>query len=108
MTRILLSVAIMALTTYLLRALPLTLFTKQIQNRFVRSFLTYVPYAVLAAMTIPDILFATSDLISAVVGLAVAVILAWFGRSLLTVALCSSAAVFVVEFLLNHNLSIPL
>ena len=100
MTRILLSVLIMALTTYLLRALPLTIFTKPIRSVFLRSFLTYVPYAVLAAMTIPDILFATSDLISAVIGLAVAVILAWFGRSLTTVALCSSAAGFLAEWLI--------
>ena len=103
MNRILLSILIMALTTYLLRALPLTLFTKPIKSVFVRSFLTYVPYAVLAAMTIPDILFATSDLLSAVIGLAVAVALAWFGRSLLTVALCSSAAVFVTEFIIHHS-----
>jgi branched-subunit amino acid transport protein len=100
MTRILLSIAIMALTTYLLRALPLTIFTKPIKSVFLCSFLVYVPYAVLAAMTIPDILFATSDLISAVIGLAVAVILAWFGRSLTTVALCSSAAVFAAEFII--------
>ncbi len=100
MTRILLSVAIMALTTYLLRALPLTLFTKQIQNVYIRSFLTYVPYAVLAAMTIPDILFATGDLVSALVGLGVAVALAWLNQSLLTVALCASAAVLIMEFLL--------
>ena len=99
MTRILLSVLIMAFTTYLLRALPLTIITKPIKSIFLCSFLVYVPYAVLAAMTIPDILFATSDLISAVIGLAEAVILAWFGRSLTTVALCSSAAVFLAEWL---------
>ena len=64
--RILLSVAIMAGVTYLLRMLPLALFRKKIENRFVRSFLAYVPYAVLAAMTIPDIFFSTSQLLSAV------------------------------------------
>ena len=62
MVRVLLSVAIMAGVTYLLRMLPVTVFQKKIENRFIRSFLAYVPYAVLAAMTIPDIFFATSSL----------------------------------------------
>ena len=58
-SRVVLSVVIMAGVTYLLRMLPVTIFRKKIENRFVRSFLAYVPYAVLAAMTIPDIFFAT-------------------------------------------------
>ena len=100
MTRILLSVLIMALTTYLLRALPLTLFTKQIQNRFVRSFLTYVPYAVLAAMTIPGILTSTGDVRTAAFGLAVAVVMAWRGMSLLSVAIGACVAVAAAQGLL--------
>ena len=99
MTRILLSVLIMAGVTYLLRMLPLTLFRKKIGNRFVRSFLAYVPYAVLAAMTIPDIFFSTSQLWSAVLGLAAAVALAWFGKSLLTVALGAVGVGYLAEWI---------
>ena len=100
MERIILSMLIMCLTTYLLRALPLTLFTKPIRNRFVRSFLHYVPYAVLAAMTIPDILFSTGQLWCGVIALGVAVAVAYLGGSLLIVALCASAAAFFSQILL--------
>ena len=99
LTRVLLSVAIMAGVTYLLRMLPLALFRKKIENRFVRSFLAYVPYAVLAAMTIPDIFFSTSQLLSAVLGLIVAVVLDWFGMSLLTVAIGAVSVVYITEWL---------
>ena len=88
---------VMAGVTYLIRALPLTLFRRQITNRFIRSFLAYVPYAVLAAMTIPDILFSTASVWSAAAGLAVGFILAFFDQSLLTVAGCAALAVFIVE-----------
>lgn len=100
MVRVLLSVAIMAGVTYLLRMLPVTVFQKKIENRFIRSFLAYVPYAVLAAMTIPDIFFATSSLVSAALGLA-AVLLAYRGKSLLTVALGAVAVVFLAERLMG-------
>ena len=66
---------VMAGVTYLIRMLPLTLFRRKITNRYVRSFLAYVPYAVLAAMTIPDILFSTSSVWSAATGLAVGLLL---------------------------------
>ena len=88
---------VMAGVTYLIRALPLTLFRREIRNRFVRSFLAYVPYAVLAAMTIPDILYSTSNFWSAAAGLAVGFVLAFLGRSLLMVAGCASLVVFIVE-----------
>ena len=93
---------LMAAVTYLVRMLPLTIFRKRINNRFVRSFLAYVPYAVLAAMTFPAILESTSSLWSALAGLAVALLLAWKNRSLLTVALGAVAAVFVVEQVLVY------
>ena len=93
---ILTAILIMAGVTYLVRMLPLTLFRKKIENRFVKSFLAYVPYAVLAAMTFPAILESTSSLWSALAGLAVA-LLAWKNRSLLTVALGAVAAVLIVE-----------
>ena len=91
----------MAIVTYIPRMLPLAIFRKKIKSRFIRSFLAYVPYAVLAAMTFPEILYSTSNMISAVAGLLVALVLSYFGRGLLTVALSSTAVVFVVEQLLK-------
>lgn len=99
-SRVVLSVVIMAGVTYLLRMLPVTIFRKKIENRFVRSFLAYVPYAVLAAMTIPDIFFATASLVSAALGLAAAILLSYKGKSLLTVALGAVAVVFLAQRLL--------
>ena len=92
--------AVMAGVTYLVRMLPLVLVKKKIENVFIRSFLYYVPYAVLAVMTIPAIFFATSSVISAAVGFAVALLLAYFERSLLTVASAGCAAVLVTELML--------
>ena len=91
---------VMAAVTYLIRMLPFVVFRKPIQNRFVRSFLYYVPYAVLGAMTFPAILYSTSNLISAAVGLAVSVILAWLGRGLLTVAVSACSAVYLTEWIM--------
>ena len=87
----------MAVTTYLIRVLPLTVFRKPIRSRFVRSFLHYVPYACLTAMTVPAILYSTESVISGLGALIIAVILAFRGKSLLTVSLASCAAVFVIE-----------
>lgn len=91
----------MALTTYLIRVLPLTIFRKPIKSRFLRSFLYYVPYACLTAMTFPAILSITDSVFSGGAALVVAVLLAYRGKSLIVVALSSSAAVLAVEFLLN-------
>lgn len=90
-------ILVMALVTYLIRMLPLTLFQKKIENRFVRSFLYYVPYACLSAMTLPAILYSSATMISAVVGLVVAIFLAIKEKSLVVVALYACAAVFVTE-----------
>ena len=91
----------MALTTYLIRVLPLTIFRKPIRSRFLRSFLYYVPYACLSAMTFPSILSSTASVISGAAALAVAVILAYRGKSLIVVAVASSVAVFLTEFVMN-------
>lgn len=91
----------MALTTYLIRVLPLTIFRKPIKSRFLRSFLYYVPYACLTAMTFPAILSSTESILSGAAALAVAVFLAYRGKSLIVVALSSSGAVLLVEFLLK-------
>ncbi len=100
MSRLYLYIILMAVVTYLIRALPLTLIRKEIKSRFIRSFLHYVPYATLAAMTFPAILHATDYVASSVVGFAVALLLAFNKKSLLTVAGLSCFAAFVVELLL--------
>lgn len=92
---------VMAGVTYLVRAVPLMLFKKKIENRFVRSFLHYVPYAVLGAMTVPAIFYATQSVLSASVGFGVALLLAFCRRGLLTVAVSASAAVFLCEWLMS-------
>ena len=93
-------ILVMAGVTYLIRVIPLALTKKEITNPFIKSFLFYVPYACLAAMTFPAILYATSSVISAAVGFAVALIAAYKERSLLTVALLACAAVFIAERIL--------
>ena len=93
--------AVMALVTYLIRMIPFTLFRKEIKSAFFRSFLAYVPYAVLGAMTFPSIFFATASLPSAIAGTVVALILAFFRRSLLTVAVGASGTALIVELLLG-------
>lgn len=90
-------IGVMALTTYLIRALPLTIFRKDIKMPFLRSFLYYVPYACLTAMTFPAILSSTASMISGAAALAVAVFLAYRGKSLIVVAFSSSLAVFLTE-----------
>ena len=93
-------ILVMAGVTYLIRVVPLVLFHKKIENRFVRSFLYYVPYACLTAMTIPDGFHSTSNLYSALTGLVVAVILALRRKSLLIVAIWACVAVFAAEQIL--------
>ena len=91
----------MALTTYLIRVLPLTIFRKPIRSRFLRSFLHYVPYACLTAMTFPAILSSTASILSGGAALIVAILLAYRGKSLIVVAVSSSAAVLLVECVLK-------
>ena len=93
-------IAVMALVTYLIRALPLTLFQKRIRNRWIRSFLYYVPYACLTAMTFPAIFYATRSVWSAAAGVIAALALAFFRRSLVTVAAGACVTVLIAEQLL--------
>lgn len=92
---------VMSGVTYLIRMLPLVLVKKKIENKFILSFLYYVPYAVLSVMTIPAIFSATEYTLSAVIGFIVAVILAYFERSLVQVAMFSCIAVFATEALIR-------
>ena len=94
-------ILVMAVVTYLIRMLPLTLFQKKIESRFLRSFLYYVPYACLSAMTLPAILYSSASMISAAVGFTVAVILAIREKGLVVVALYACGAVFITERLLE-------
>ncbi len=95
-----LAILLMAATTYLIRMLPFTLFQKEIKNVHIKSFLYYVPYACLTAMTIPAILYATQSVISAAAGLVVALILGWCKKSLPVVAVAACVTVYVVERIL--------
>ncbi|SDZ73751.1 Branched-chain amino acid transport protein [Bowdeniella nasicola] len=101
MSYLALAIAVTGGVTYLLRATPLVLMRKQIDSAWIRSFLFYVPWAVLTAMTIPAIFFATQSPLSASLGLIVAVSLALARRSLITVALGAAAAVWLVELVIG-------
>lgn len=90
-------ILVMAIVTYLIRVLPLTLIRKEIKSKFIRSFLYYVPYVTLAVMTFPAILDATDSPMSALAALIVAIMIAWFGGSLFQVAVISCIVVFVLE-----------
>ena len=89
----------MAIVTYLIRMLPMVLFKKRIENTFVKSFLYYVPFAVLGAMTIPDIFSSTSSIYSAIAGTIVAIILSFKEKGLLASAISACVTVYAVEWI---------
>ena len=93
-------IAVMALVSYAIRILPLTLIRKPIKNRFIQSFLYYVPYVTLAVMTFPAIMEATNSPLAGLAALIVGIILAWCGRSLFQVAVLYCVVVFVLELFL--------
>jgi len=93
-------ILVMAGVTYLIRLLPLTLIKKEIKNVYVKSFLYYVPYVTLSVMTFPAIPHATASVWSGAAALAVAVLLAWKGKSLFQVSLAACAMVFLLELFL--------
>ena len=90
---------IMALVTYLIRVLPLTIIRKEITNTFIRSFLYYVPYVTLAAMTFPAMMDATDSPIAGAIAFIFAIILAWKGASLFVVSVLACIMVFVIELM---------
>lgn len=89
--------AVMAGVTYLIRAIPLVLCKGEVTNRFLYSFLAYVPYAVLGAMTFPEIFFSAGRLPASIAGTVVALVLAFYRKGLLTVALGACVAAFVIN-----------
>ncbi len=91
--------AVMVVTVFLIRALPLTLIRKQIKSRFLRSFLYYVPYVTLAVMTFPAIIDATNSTLAGVAALLIGVVLAYVGVNMFNVAIICCVTVFVMEFI---------
>ncbi|MCL1805072.1 MAG: AzlD domain-containing protein [Clostridiales bacterium] len=100
-SRLLSYISVMALVTYLIRMLPITLIRGRIENPLFRSFLYYIPYAVLAAMIVPDMLFATRSIWSGGAALAAGLLMALRGHKLPAVAAAACAAVFAAELLLG-------
>ncbi len=100
-THFLLSLLVISGSTYLIRALPFALLRTKIKNRFLLSFLHYVPFAVLTAMTLPAALYATGSVAAAAIGLAVAVLLALRGKGLTVVAAAACVTVYVCELLIH-------
>lgn len=97
--KILLAVAVMAAVTYLPRIAPLVLFRKDIKSVYIKSFLRYIPFTVLGAMTFPDIFYSTGDILTALSGTVAALVLAFFEKSLVIVALGAIAAAFLAGIL---------
>lgn len=93
-------ILVMAAVTYLIRMLPLTLIRKEIKNKFFKSFLYYVPFVTLSVMTFPAILTSTDSTLSAALGFVTALVVSFWGKSLITVALSACAAVFIFELFL--------
>ncbi|MBQ7219170.1 MAG: AzlD domain-containing protein [Ruminococcus sp.] len=94
-------IAVMALTTYLIRVIPFAAVRGKIKSRFINSVLFYIPYAVLSAMTFPAIFFATGDIVTSAVGTVVALVMAFFDLPLIAVALGASGAAFIAELVMG-------
>ena len=94
------AVAVMAVVTYVIILIPLTFFRKKITNPYIKSFLNFVPYAVLGAMTFPDVFSATGSTASAIVGTVAAFALAYMGKGLLTVSIASCAIACIVDLII--------
>ena len=97
---IIIYIAVMAGVTYLVRMIPFTAFRKQIKSRFIKSILYYLPYAVLSAMTVPAIFYSTGNLKSAIVGTVVAVVIAFFEKPLIIVALAAALSALITELII--------
>ena len=99
-TKLLISIAIMALVTYLIRVLPLTIFRKKIKSKFINSFLYYIAYTVLAALTFPAIFESTGNVVVSVIATIAALCLAYFNLGLVIVAIGAIIVAFVFGFIL--------
>ena len=99
---LIISIAIMAVVTYATRVIPLILCRSKIKNKYIKSFLLYMPFGVLAAMIFPAILYSTATLSSAIVGMCVALLLSYMKKGLLPVALFSCLSVFITEMIIKY------
>lgn len=97
---VVLYILVMTIVTFAIRLLPLTLLRRPIKNRFLRSFLYYVPYVTLAVMTFPAIVEATQVPVAGAAALLAGMALAWFGASLFQVSAACCFVVFLFEFVL--------
>ena len=100
MTNIPLAILVMALASYIPRFIPLVIFRKKINSNFIRSFLLYMPYAVLSALTFPGIFYSTGSLTTAIIGTIVALILSLFKVKMAVVALVCVVVVFGLSFII--------
>ena len=100
MERVLMSIAVMAIVTYIVRVVPLTLFRKQIKSKYIRSFLDYTPFAVLGVMTFPDVFTSTGSVYSAIAGTIAEMILGYMKKGIVTVSCTAIVVVYLVEMLL--------
>ena len=94
-------IIVMAIVTYLIRVLPLLCVRKEITNRYVKSFLAYIPYAVLGAMTFPAIFTSGGSLIPSLIGTSIAIVLSLKGKGLLMVAIFACIAVYGSQWLMS-------
>lgn len=94
-------IAVMAVTTYLIRVIPFAAVRGKIKSRFINSVLYYIPFAVLAAMTFPAVFTATGDVVTSSVGTVIALVLAYFELPLIVVALASSAGAFLTSLIMG-------
>lgn len=100
MIKQLIAVILMAVVTYIPRALPIVVYRNKLKSKFLRSFLFYVPFAVLGAMIFPSIIYSTDSIVSAIVGFIVALTLAYFEKGLMTVATFAILSVYICELLI--------
>ena len=93
-------ILISGLVSYLIRVLPLTLIRRQITSPFLKSFLYYVPYATLAVMTFPAMIYASQSMAAGIVALCIGIVMAWKGQPLLNVSIFCCLTVFILELFL--------
>ena len=98
--KMVLLVLTMAAVTYLIRVIPFAFFRKKIKSRYLNSVMHYMPFAVLAAMTFPYVFYSTGNFYTALVGTVVAILAAFFKRSMLVVAVLACIAVFISGFII--------
>lgn len=101
MKEVLISIAVMAITTYLIRMLPLVIFRKKITNIYVKSFMEYVPCVVLSCMTFPAIFTCTQNTVASVCGSIVAIVLGFSKKSLVEVAIAAVCTVLFISIIMG-------